>query len=283
MTDGSTLRAELVGPHIAVNQTAASSASLAGLLRGCGDERLAANRSRLQREHPHKVLQAYQQAFAQGKRELAFLCSEALAALRMPPCFRHSAPHSLARLTDMQSFDLLAHDLQWIAAMYPDHDRKANGGYSGMLRGTSWLSVAEHYWSTKNRGEAWLMVRQLALSDDQQWECAFLRSAPIKLAANGLHIRQATVYRSIMDRLREAKRTARGCYPLEPAYERRFKVWVCGEITGRSPTKVARLYEMWTGSEIARSVAYSDLEWIHAHVPESRKRGRAQKAKRNMQ
>ncbi|ARK52067.1 hypothetical protein BOC36_01940 [Burkholderia pseudomallei] len=226
-------------------------------------------------EPTHKVLHAYRQAFAQGKRELSLLCSEVLAVRHVPPCFRLDGSLRAAHLPDAIRFDLLAHDLQWIMAMYPEHQRKAKGGYSGMLHGASWLAVAEHYWSTKNQHDTWLMVRQLALTGDQQWECAFLRSAPVKRAAQGLASRRATVYKAMMDRLSDANRAARGRSPLQPAYERRFKVWVCGEMTGGSPTKTARLYEFWTGTAISRSVAHTDLEWVHACIPESRKRGHA--------
>jgi hypothetical protein len=254
----------------------ASDTSLAGFLNALGPDRLASIRSRLAVESPHRVLQAYRQAFAQGEREKLFLCSEALAVNRhVPPCFRLDGSYSAAHLPDALRFDLLAHDLQWVMSMYPDQWRHAKGGHSGMLHGASWLAVAEHYWSTKNQRDTWLMVRQVALTVDQQWECAFLRSAPVKRAALGLAIRQATVQRAITGRLAEANRVARGRSPLEPAYERRFKVWVCGEMTDRSPTKTARLYELWTGAALTRSVAHTDLEWVRACVPESRKRGHA--------
>lgn len=248
-------------------------APLSDLLAAIEPTELERWRSRLASEHPPALLKGYRMAFATGKRELAFVLAEALTARSMPPCFRLDGAHRAAHLSDTQRFDLLAHDLQWMMTMYPDHWQKAKGGYSGMLRGESWLAVAEHYWATKNQRDTWLIVRQLGLTVDQQWECAFLRSAPVKRAAQGLAIRQAAVHKAIMDRLSDANRAARGCYPLAPAYERRFKVWICGEMTDRSSTKAARLYELWTGAAITRSVAYADLEWVRAYVPGSRKRG----------
>ncbi|MBU9574069.1 hypothetical protein C6P74_25615 [Burkholderia multivorans] len=229
-----------------------------------------------------KLATMYDRSLTTGQRAKAFLLAEALTAHGLPPCFRLDGSHGAARFADTQRFDLLAHDLQWIMATYPEHWRKAMGGYSGMLHGASWLSVAEHYWSTKNQRDTWLMVRQLALTVDQQWECAVLRSAPIKRAAQGLAVRQMSVHKAIMDRLSEANRAARGRYPLAPAYERRFKIWVCGEMTGGSPTKTARLYEFWTGSAITRSVAHTDLEWVRACVPKSRKGRDGKTGKRDM-
>jgi hypothetical protein len=243
-------------------------ASLAGKLAASSTDALANARSRLASKHTPDLLRMYREALTVGKRLAAFMLADALTARRMPPCFR-SVGH-LSVVDGMQSFDLLAHDLQWIRAMYPEHHHKAKGGHAGMLHGDSWVATTEHYRATKNRGDTWLIVRQLALTDDQQWECVILRSAPVKRAAHGLDTRKEKVERTIENRRLEANRTHRGHYPLEHAYERRFKVWVCGEMAGHSQTKAARLYGMWTGSEITRSVAHEDLEWVRAHIPESR-------------
>ncbi|MCO5400747.1 hypothetical protein [Ralstonia soli] len=256
-----------IGPISPIGDT--SQRPLSVLLAAIGPYELAHHRDRLATQHRHKLVQAYQRAMATGKRELAFLLSEALTARRapLPPCFRLDDAH---RVADM-AFDLLAHDLQWIRTMYPEQWRKASGSYASLLHGEgdSWLPRAEYLWTTKHQAKTWILVRQMALTVDQQWECNVLRSQPVRHAAQGLRYRRVKTHKAIMAQLPEAKRR-QGEGEATHTLERRYRIWLCGEMTGRSPTKTARLYGLWQDIDMRTSTAARDLDWVFYNVSESR-------------
>lgn len=246
---------------------------LSGLLAAAGPGGLASYRLRLASEHRHKLERAYRTAIATGKRELAFLLAEALAAhlVPLPPCFRLDGMHRMAGMTPDQRLDLVAHDLLWIRTMYPEHWRNASGSYASLLHGDgdSWLPRAEYLWATKHQAKTWILVRQMALTVDQQWQCNVLRSQSVKLAAQGLRYWRVKAHRAIMAHLPEAKRR-HGEGEARHMLERRYRVWLCGQMTQRSPTKTARLYGLWQGVDMRPSTAARDLDWVFYNVPESR-------------
>jgi hypothetical protein len=231
-----------------------------------------------------RLLHEFRAAFDSRQRRRAFLLSEALTAHAIPPCFRRDERFRLGELDESQRFDLSAYDLQWLAARYPDHAEQVRGGYASLLRADDWrwLATAEYYWSSSHQGATWKTVKQLALTVDQQWECNVLRSQPIRLAAQGLARRRVSIRKAIMDELPKAmQRRHEG--DARMTLERRYRVWVCSEMASKSPTRAARLYGLWTGNEIARSIADRDVEWVRLHVPESRKRRRANQASNDLQ
>ncbi|NIE64030.1 hypothetical protein [Burkholderia sp. Ax-1719] len=223
-----------------------------------------------------RLLLDFRAAFDSRQRRRAFLLSEALTAHGIPPCFRRDERFRPGELDEKQRFDMSAYDLQWLAARYPRHAEQVRGGYAHLLCADDWrwLARAEYYWSTLHQGETWKTVKQLALTVDQQWECNVLRSQSIRLAAQGLARRRVSIRKAIMAHLPEAtRRRHEGDARL--TLERRYRVWLCSEMTGKSPTKTAHLYGLWTGNEIARSIADRDVEWVRRRVPESRKRRHA--------
>jgi hypothetical protein len=231
------------------------------------DERL----SRITLLSRARLIDMYRTVFASNQRYVAFLCAEALTKHGVPPCFRLDRPHRASDLNANQRFDLIAADLRWLAARYPEQRQVASGGYQYLLAVDGWLERAEHLWATKHMGETWILVRQLALTTEQQWECAGLRSQPIKRAAQGLDFRREKVSIAIMAKLPEAMLRRTKADATE-TLERRYRVWVCSEMTVQGPTNAARLYNLWTGENIDRRHVARDLNWIHQHVPESRPR-----------
>ncbi|POR53883.1 hypothetical protein B0G62_103465 [Paraburkholderia eburnea] len=231
-----------------------------------------------------RLLLNFRAAFTLRERRKAFFLSEALTAHGIPPCFRRDERYRLGELDESQRFDLSAYDLQWLAMRYPDHAEQVRGGYASLLQADDWrwLASAEYYWSSSHQGATWKTVKQLALTVDQQWECNVLRSQPIKLAAQGLDRRRVNVRKAIMDELPKAmQRRHEG--DARMTLERRYRVWVCSEMAGKSPTMAARLYGLWTGNKISRSVADRDVEWVRRHIPESRKRRGTNDARNDMQ
>ncbi|SAK96769.1 hypothetical protein AWB82_07069 [Caballeronia glebae] len=245
-------------------------ASLADLLAMETPASLQELRDELRERERLRLIREYEAAFFASRRRDAFLLSEVLAERGVPPCFRIERRYKADSLTPAQRFDLVAHDLQWLAATYPEH--KGKGGHAEMLtgKGDRWLRVAEYYGSLKSQsGDVWMIVRQLQLDEEQQWECLALRSMKIKRAAAGLKRRQTTLKKALRARHLKKVTDWRGLAP-NPVYARRELVWVCGEMTGGSPTKAARLYRMWTGNAITRQLANDDLQWLRLKVPEAR-------------
>jgi hypothetical protein len=244
-----------------------------------------------------QLVRRYEAAFLAFRRVEAFALSERLAQLEahahhssMPPCFRIKN-YTSADLNQQQRFDLWAHDLQWIAAKWPEQAAKAHGSYKRMLGDdpAKWIPVAEFHWARNQagirHGNIAHIVNRMALSEAQQWECLALQGKLVRDLARGLKRRKATVQKALDERLKKAAKAVRGKYKPHDAYARRFKVWVCAEMTTcdtmkkPSPTKAANLYRAWTGIELDRRIAHEDLEWMAGHIRDVRAAGRKRVSK----
>lgn len=256
-------------------------------------------RDELRERKTLRLAREYESAFLAGKRVRAFMHAEALAERGVPPCFRIVRQVWADTLTPTQRHDLVLHDLQWISAAYPEH--KGKGGYAEMLsgKGHRWLRVAEYYLNLKSQsGEVWMIVRQLQLDEGKQWECLALRTMDVKRAAVGLRRRQETLKKALRA-YRLKKSTGLKSLAPQPAHERRLRVWVCAQMTkdgpkdGRpskvSPTRAARLYDMWMKVEgeqedekklkpLTRQLANDDLQWMNLKIRESRPQRRQKKS-----
>jgi hypothetical protein len=265
-------------------------------------ERLQEKRTELKTEtNVQTLVRRYKAAFLAGKRIEAFALSERLAELEtqtrhssMPPCFRLEDPKH-AELTQQQQFDLLAHDLQWIVAKWPEQQAKAHGDYKRLLGDDPerWLPVAEFHWARKEAGNRYgniaHVVNRMELSEAQQWECLTLRHKHIRGQSRALTRRKVTVKRALEEKLAKAEQAVRGKHKPKTAYDRRFMVWVCAvmttcdRMTKPSPTKAANLYRAWTGEPLDRRIALQDLEWMAAYIPASKRKSRQTKESRDQE
>lgn len=218
-----------------------------------------------------QVVENYQQDFRDGERSRAYLEAEALAKRGFPPCFRIRS--ALADLNENQRFDLIVHDLQWLRAMYPEQRHKIQSSYGRLLSaGDAWLTTAEYYRSTKNRWEVWILVRELRLTIDQQWECRVLRSKDVKQGAAALGRKLDPVRVETMSHLVDMTRR-HGQVKAKGILDRRYAIWRCYEMTGRSPTKAARLFNLTFGpilGSIDKRHADRDAQWIIHNVQAAR-------------
>lgn len=243
-----------------------------------------------------KAAEKYRNAFATGRRAVAFVLAEALTANGLPPCFRFSHPPSSRTLTLDQQLDLFAHDMQWIATQHPAQQQAVTGrryqrlfaaampddlecalptGEAFQHDGFEWVREAE-YWFNNGERDEWVIVRGLGLSERQQWECQWLRSPVVNRKADALKERRDAIHKTIMAHLPKTSRT------MDPdaakaVLTRRFRVWLCGQMTRDgskvSPAAAARLYAMWTGETIDRGTTGQVLKWVESNVPQSRNRG----------
>jgi hypothetical protein len=256
-------------------------------------ERLQEKRAELKGETDVKRLtRRYEAAFLASKRIEAFALSERLAELQAqtqhsrPPCFRFEDQEP-ADLTKQQQFDLMAHDLQWIVAKWPEQRAKAHGGYKDLLSDVpeKCIAAAEFHWGRKEAGIRYgniaHVLQRMELSEAQQWECLTLRHKYIRDRARGLARRKVTIKRALDEKQAKAEKSLRGKYKPGDAYARRLKVWMCAEMTlckdmkKPSPTKTANMYRMWTDRPLDRRIALQDLEWMAAYIPASKRRKRA--------
>ncbi|KVD64875.1 hypothetical protein [Burkholderia ubonensis] len=242
-----------------------------------------------------KLTRLYRSAFATGQRAKAFVLAEALTAHGLPPCFRLAHPPPARPFTVDQQLDLFAHDVQWLAVQYPEQRRAASAKHyqrlfdaatpdefewgisdDGPVRsdGFGWLREVEGRFNNGERPR-WVIARGLALSERQQWECAWLRSPIVNQKADALTKRRDTVYKAIMAHLPRTSRTM-DAEAAKAVLTRRFKVWLCGQMSrdgaNVSPAAAARLYAMWTGETIDRGTVGQILKWLNATIPESRNR-----------
>ncbi|MCO5398333.1 hypothetical protein [Ralstonia soli] len=228
-----------------------------------------------------RLIGMYRNAFATQQRTKAFLLAEALTIHRLPPCLRFAHPPPVRPLTVDQQLDLFAHDIQWLAGQHAAQRRAVTGKRYTRLFDEficpdefEWVREAE-YWFNNGERDQWVIVRGLALSERQQWECKWLRSPVVSRKADALAERRDTVYKAIMLHLPKTSRTM-DTDAAKAVLTRRFRVWLCGQMTrdgGRvSPAAAARLYAMWTGDAIDRGTAGKALDWLETNIPESRNR-----------
>ncbi|MCG2585986.1 hypothetical protein [Massilia sp. TS11] len=131
------------------------------------------------------MLSRYRESAAKGKRLQAFLIGEALISQFVPPfVWRDGLPND--DLDVNHRFDLFLADLMWLRAAHARHAQAVRYKRCKLILSTVSQTVfhreAEYmYW--QGRRPAWKLVASLSMTDDQQWDCGYLRAAAIKKRA----------------------------------------------------------------------------------------------------
>ena len=129
------------------------------------------------------VIQRYRTAYADGKRLIAGIMAAELIDRGIPPVFWHEVL-ALDDTSLDQRADLVLVDLAWLRRWYPNHVDTAR-----YRRGKALLTGSEAVFRRKaefafyqGKRPAWKLVGSMSMTERQQWECAYLRSTPIKQA-----------------------------------------------------------------------------------------------------
>lgn len=241
--------------------------ALAPLLRAVSYEKLDAARRHVVNFERIELLQRYRAAYVDGKRLVAYVMAGELIARGIPPCFWHDT----LKFDDAsinERYDLTLADLAWLRRWHPDHARAVRYQRGkALLTGSAKIFHREAEFAFyQGKRPAWKLVGSLSMTERQQWDCAWLRSAPIKKRAVAIEAASARVLQALREELRSVRRTASfGEAEAQATLGRRHAIWHCARmVKDSSPTEIAARYEQMTGSPITRQAAANQLEKVRA-------------------
>lgn len=245
---------------------------LASLLRTVEPLKLYDIQQRVRSFGRDELIARYRAAFRSGRRKPAYVLASALVAKGVPPWAWHDAPIADG-LSINTRYDLFLADVMWLRRHHADHAsaiRYQRGKL--MLTGTNLTFHREaEYAFYGGRRPAWKLVGSLSLTIRQQWECGWLRSAPVKKRAAETLAASEPVFTALRDDLRAVRRTTTfGDRQAEETLARRHALWRCSRmVDGPSPSETARIFEQLTGTSITRQAAAQQLEKIRAALRKS--------------
>lgn len=109
------------------------------------------------------------------------------------------------------------------------------------------------------------------MTEAQQWDCIWLRSAPIAKRHAAMRESFEGVLLALQDDLHTIRRTK--IFSDDDAnatLHRRHALWVCSQMTSGSPTDTAARYGQLTGEEITRHVVARQLQIVGEILAEKR-------------
>ena len=240
-------------------------ASLASLVRAVAPEKIEEARRRVVMQNREELLCRFRTAHTEGKRVVAFLMAEALVRQGVPPFVWRDAL-ALDGLTVNQRYDVFLADVMWVRRWYRDHDNAVRyRRCKVMLAGADHLFHREAEFAFyEGKRPAWKLVASLSLTERQQWDCAWLRSAPIKKRAAATDTVSDRVFKALQDDVRVVRRTATfGEAEALATLHRRHTLWRCSRmVTSASPTEIAARFEQMTGTPITRQAVAQQLEKV---------------------
>lgn len=210
------------------------------------------------------LLSGFVKAFMAGDRKRSFMLSETLTKRGVPPCFR-GIENIKTELTLNQKFDLFLYDIRWI--------RSQHWGHIEQVRYQRYRDLfASHEQKFQNASEfvfyqgkrpAWKIVASLSLTETQQWDCVWLRSAPIAKRHASM-LASSNYVRLVLDEeLRNVRHTKIITKDAKRAtLKRRHDLWVCSQMTKGSPAETAVRYLQMTEKKITPSIAARQLAMV---------------------
>jgi hypothetical protein len=205
------------------------SAPLASLLRASAPDALSEARRRVAKLDRGSLIGRFRLAFAEGKRLVAFVMAEVLVERGILPSFWYEEL-ALDSATVNQRADLLLFDLAWLRRWHREHASAVR-----YLRGKALLTGNDAVFHREavfafhqGKRPAWKIVGSLSLTERQQWDAAYLRSAPIKKQAEITRNYGKRVRLALKDDLRRTRRTAAfGEAEAQVTLSRRYALWRC--------------------------------------------------------
>jgi hypothetical protein len=237
---------------------------LAPLLQSTTPESIGAARRRLAGLDQSELVDLFGRAFASGKRLAAFLAADELTARGIPPTFRHFHVPSTSQSLE-QRFDLLLADLRWLRRWYPEHVKSIRyKRYRDLLtpHEPAHHRAAEFVFYEGKR-PTWKIVASMSMDQRQQWDCALLRSAPVKKHDATTQAIRGRVFAALQDDLQSVRRTKSFTDDDATAtLQRRHALWLCSRMTGGSPSETAIRYTQMTGLAITRQAVAKQLDKV---------------------
>lgn len=236
--------------------------SLATLLDEKAPAALNRFRSGVRKMPTETLVNQLRWAYRDGKRVGAYLLNEELTRRGFPPCFRHLPDPTIGTLAER--FDIFMADAQWIATRYPEQ-KPMFSRYGRLFLPSAFHATAQFIFYF-GKTPAWKIVKGLALTEDQQWECHWLQSGPLATKRRFVQGRLPIVREELWQALFHGRRGGQTEKECIATIQRRRALWLCNAMANRRPQRTADLFEMMTGEKIGRNVVAKQLEKIRRDV-----------------
>jgi hypothetical protein len=245
---------------------------LTPLLQTISPETLNAAAARVAAFKRDEVIERFQQAFNTEKRLRAFIMADALIDRGIPPCFWHVELKSV-ECSISQKYDLMLFDLRWLRRWHREHmfHIRYKRYRDLLIFGEPNFHNAAEYAFYAGRRPAWKIVGSMSLTIQQQWDCAWLRSAPITKQAQAARKHQETVFQKLKIDLQKVRRSM--SFTDEDALAtllRRHNLWVCSQMTKGSASATAIRYTQLTGLKITRDITARQLQIVADSLKQKR-------------
>ncbi len=247
--------------HVAMSPTGFR--PLAPLLQLIAPERLRAVQLRVAGLTRTEIITRFRLAFNADKRMAALAMADELIQRGIPPCFWHASAPSEPNLE--QRYDLMVFDLRWLRYWHADHYRHVRyGRYKDILISTeAGFHRAAEFAFYLGKRPAWQIIRSLSLTEHQQWDCVWLRLAPLNKHQAVTDLKRNHVMKVLHADLQVVRRTAAFTQDsADIALTRRVALWVCSRMTNDSPTETALRYTQMTGEQITRQTVGKQLQKV---------------------
>lgn len=213
------------------------------------------------------LIQRYRTAFSDGRRLVAGIMAAELIERAIPPCFWHEVL-ALDDATLNQRADLVLADLAWLRRWYPNHaDAVRYRRGKALLTGSEAVFRREAEFAFyQGKRPAWKLVGSMSMSERQQWDCAYLRSTPVRRYAEVTDMLSSRVQQALFDDIKATRRTAAFTdADARASLARRYALWRCARmVKDASPTEIANRYQQMTGGPITRQAAAKQLAKVRA-------------------
>jgi hypothetical protein len=156
-------------------------------------------------------------------------------------------------------------DLRWLRHRHADHYRHVRYlRYREILLSTeSGFHRAAEFAFYAGKRPAWKIIGSLSLTERQQWDCVWLRSAPIKKHQAVTDLTLNRITKVLNTDLQSVRRTVSFTHhSADIALTRRIALWVCSRMTNGSPTETALRYTQMTSEQITRQTVGKQLEKV---------------------
>lgn len=239
--------------------------SLFYLLSEIPEEKRESLKAKLATASRQEVLKLYRQNLWKSNRKQVWLLAEELTRRGIPPSFRPSPWVDEEPRIPLEDVFLL--DLQWLAHRYPGH-RTSFVRWRRLFRPGHFEKTAG-FMLVYGRKEPGYYLKGLALAEDQQVECIYLRGAAVRSRMTKIeNLTDVALERIKIAHMANRRARAQG----EPVatIERRQAIWRCGSMGDWMPTRTAELYEALTGEPITRQLAWNVIEEVWEAFPISK-------------
>lgn len=211
------------------------------------------------------LLKLYRRELWRSNRKQVWLLAEELTRRGIPPSFRPSPWVDDEPRIPLE--DVLLLDLQWLAHRYPAH-RTSFARWRQLFRPAQFDNTAG-FMLVYGRMEPGYYLKGLALTEDQQVECIYLRGGAIKSRMTKIEALADEALESIKI-AHMANRRARAQGDSTATIERRRAIWRCGSMADWMPKRTAELYEALTGEPIKRQLAAKIISEVWEAFPVSK-------------